>query len=164
MSQWHSLWPRNNPTYISWSSDFVIYIEDYFIYEGHTWDIGSVLRKDWPHKIPVDHWPIFHGLGILLNIFKIIWWMTIIYWNDLRMHRIPLVLFSAKIFILWQYTFCFIFQSTFALNQYQWFEWKSKSALPFWERGITLHYQTCWFCIYKRIGFSAAPPGRFAWF
>ena len=23
-------------------------------------------------------WPIFHGLGILLNVFKIIWWMNII--------------------------------------------------------------------------------------
>ena len=77
-----------------------------------------------------------------------------IYWNDLETHRIPFVLFSAKIFILWQYTFCSSFSSIFSLKQCQWFEWKSKSALAFRERGVTLHYQIQWFCIHKRIGFE----------
>ena len=29
-------------------------------------------------KVNMSTWPIFHGLVILLNIFKIIWWMNII--------------------------------------------------------------------------------------
>ena len=45
----------------------------YLIYEGHTWDTGSVWNKNLLHKMFVGHWPIFHGPVILLNIFKIIW-------------------------------------------------------------------------------------------
>ena len=33
-------------TYISWSSDFTLYLEDYFMDEGHTWYNGSVRHKD----------------------------------------------------------------------------------------------------------------------
>ena len=29
-------------TYISWSSDFALYLEDYLMDEGHTLDSGSV--------------------------------------------------------------------------------------------------------------------------
>ena len=54
------------------------YLGDCWIYEGHTWDIGSTWLKDWPHKIHVGHWPLFHGPMILLSIFKIIWWMKIL--------------------------------------------------------------------------------------
>ena len=32
----------------------------------------------WPQNKYRSTWPIFHGLVILLNIFKIIWWMNII--------------------------------------------------------------------------------------
>ena len=37
-------------TYISWSSDFALYLEDYLIDEGHTRYNGSVWHKDWSHK------------------------------------------------------------------------------------------------------------------
>ena len=41
-------------TYISWSSDFTLYLEDCLMDEGHTWYNGSVWHKDWPHKIYID--------------------------------------------------------------------------------------------------------------
>ena len=52
--------------------------------EGHTLDNGSVWQspKDWPHKIYVDHWRIFHGPVILLNIFKTVWWRSIIFGKE----------------------------------------------------------------------------------
>ena len=34
--------------------------------------------KIWPQSKYKSTWPIFHGLVIWLNIFKIIWWMNII--------------------------------------------------------------------------------------
>ena len=45
-----------------------------------------------------------------------------------------------------------VFSSIFALNQYQWFEWKWKSALAFRERGVNLHFKIRLFCICKLIG------------
>ena len=38
----------------------------------------TVWPKLWPQSKYRSTWPLFHGLGILLNIFKIIWWMNII--------------------------------------------------------------------------------------
>ena len=38
-------------TYISWSSDFALYLEDYLIDEGHTWYNRSLWHKGWLHKI-----------------------------------------------------------------------------------------------------------------
>ena len=38
-SLWPGVWPKNkcrSLTYISWSSDFALYFEDYLIYEHHT--------------------------------------------------------------------------------------------------------------------------------
>ena len=52
-------------TYILWSSDFASYLEDYLMENCCTWDNGSVWHKDWPLKIYVGHWPIFHGPLIL---------------------------------------------------------------------------------------------------
>ena len=75
-----NLWPKMNVSHSDLYftiSNFVLYLEDYLIYEGHTWDIGSIWHKDWPHKIYVGLWPMFHGAVILLNIFKIIWWINI---------------------------------------------------------------------------------------
>ena len=41
-------------------------------------DNEKVWPKLWPQSKYKSTWPIFHGLVILLNIFKIIWWMNII--------------------------------------------------------------------------------------
>ena len=41
-------------------------------------DNETVWPKLWPQSKYKSTWPIFHGLVILLNIFKIIWWMNII--------------------------------------------------------------------------------------
>ena len=43
------------------------------------WDYGSVWPDDvWHQNKCRSMWPLFHGPVILLNIFKIIWWMNII--------------------------------------------------------------------------------------
>ena len=41
-------------------------------------DNETVWHKLWPQNKYTSTWPIFHGLVILLNIFKIIRWMNII--------------------------------------------------------------------------------------
>ena len=65
-------------TYISWSSDFVLYLEDYLMDECCTGDIDSVWHKHSPWIIYVGQWPIFHGLVIWLYILKSIWWTNVI--------------------------------------------------------------------------------------
>ena len=41
-------------------------------------DNETVWPKLWPQSKYKSTWPVFYGLVILLNIFKIIWWMNII--------------------------------------------------------------------------------------
>ena len=41
-------------------------------------DNETLWHKLWPQNKYRSTWPIFHGLVILLNIFKIIWWMNTI--------------------------------------------------------------------------------------
>ena len=41
-------------------------------------DNETVWPKLWPQSKCKSIWPIFHGLVVLLNIFKINWWMNII--------------------------------------------------------------------------------------
>ena len=49
---WHKLWPQHdNMTYISWSSDFAWYLQDYLMGEHHSWYIGSARHNDWPHQV-----------------------------------------------------------------------------------------------------------------
>ena len=67
-------------TYISWSSDFALYLEDYLMDEGHTWYNVSVWHKGWPHKIYIGQWCIFHGFAILRYFLKTIWWVKVILW------------------------------------------------------------------------------------
>ena len=35
-SVWPKVWPKNKVMYISWSSDFALYLEEYFVYKHHT--------------------------------------------------------------------------------------------------------------------------------
>ena len=55
-------------TYISWSSDFALYLEDYLMGKCHNWNIGSMWCKDLPHKMYVGQWHTFHGPVILSYI------------------------------------------------------------------------------------------------
>ena len=52
-------------TYISWSTDFCLYLEDYLVYEHHTLDYESVWPNIWPQNKSRSLWPIFHGPLIL---------------------------------------------------------------------------------------------------
>ena len=65
-------------TYISWSSDFALYLEDYLMDKCHNWNIGSMWCKDLPHKMYVGQWPTFHGPVILSYILKTFWWRNAI--------------------------------------------------------------------------------------
>ena len=38
-------------TYISWSSDFALYLEDYLMDKCHNWNIGSMWLKNLPHEM-----------------------------------------------------------------------------------------------------------------
>ena len=65
-------------TYISWSSDFALYLEDYLINKCHNWNIGSMWSKDLPHKMYVGQWPTFHGPVFLSYILKTTWWINVV--------------------------------------------------------------------------------------
>ena len=53
-------------TYISWSSDFVLYLEDYLMDKCCTGDTDSMWHKHWTETIYVRQWPVFHGPVICL--------------------------------------------------------------------------------------------------
>ena len=63
-------------TYISWSSDFALYFEDYLMYEHHYLGLWV-----WPQNKYRSLWPIWHGLVISRYIFKTTWCMNIILWD-----------------------------------------------------------------------------------
>ena len=58
-------------TFILWSSDFVSCLEDYLLQKSCTWDDMLVSLRDWPCKLYVGQWPIFHGPLILPYIIVI---------------------------------------------------------------------------------------------
>ena len=57
-------------TYISWFSDFALYLEYYLLDKCHTWDISSMWPNEWPLTISRSLWPIFHGSVILPYILN----------------------------------------------------------------------------------------------
>ena len=82
-SVWPDIWPKNKCfssftiTFISWSSDFALYLPYIWWMSVIFSDNEAVWPKVWPQIKYRSTWPIFYGLVILLNNFKIIWWMNI---------------------------------------------------------------------------------------
>ena len=64
-------------TYISWFSDFALYLEYYLLDKCHTWDISSMWPNEWPLTISRSLWPIFHGSVILPYILNTICWLNV---------------------------------------------------------------------------------------
>ena len=64
-------------TYISWFSDFALYLEYYLLDKCHTWDISSVWPDYWRQNISLLVWPIFHGSVILPYILNTICWINV---------------------------------------------------------------------------------------
>ena len=58
-------------TYISRSSDFALYLEDYLMYVHHTFGVWIGMTSN------VGHWPIFHG-PVIVPYTLTISWMNII--------------------------------------------------------------------------------------
>ena len=68
-------------TYISWSSDFALYLEDYLMYEHHTLGLWVSMTRHLTSNKYMWLWPIFHGPVILPYNLKTIWCMNIILWD-----------------------------------------------------------------------------------
>ena len=68
-------------TYISWFSDFALYLEYYLLDKCHTWDISSMWPNEWPLTISRSLWPIFHGSVILPYILNTICWNKCHTWD-----------------------------------------------------------------------------------
>ena len=68
-------------TYISRSSDFALYLEDYLMCEHHTLGLWISMTRGRPQNKCRSLWPIFHGQVILPLIWKTIWCMNIIIWD-----------------------------------------------------------------------------------
>ena len=64
-------------TYISWFSDFALYLEYYLLDKCHTWDISSLWPDYWRQNLPLLVWPIFHGSVILPYILNTICWINV---------------------------------------------------------------------------------------
>ena len=74
---WVSAWQILTRTYISWFSDFALYLEYYLLVKCHTWDISSMWPNEWPLTISRSLWPIFHGSVILPYILNTICWINV---------------------------------------------------------------------------------------
>ena len=83
-----------------------------YLDEGHTWDNELVWHKDWPHKIYIGQWPIFHSPVILLNILKTIRWRNVILGimdqNDTEIDLMKYIWIVS--FILWSSDFVLYLQ------------------------------------------------------
>ena len=66
-------------TYISWSSDFALYLEDCLMYEHLTSELWVSMTQHLTSKCR-SLWPIFHGPVILSYILKTVWYMNTILW------------------------------------------------------------------------------------
>ena len=64
-------------TCISWSSDFVLYLEDYLMDKCHNWNIGSMWCKDLPHKIYVGQWDHIKCMWVSDLHFMVQWFCHI---------------------------------------------------------------------------------------
>ena len=91
-SMWHEEWPQNICRsmwpYISWTSDYALYLDDYLIEKCHTLDISSIWLDGWSQNICMSMWPIFHGPVIIPHISKTIWCRNIIPWTLVPCDRI----------------------------------------------------------------------------
>ena len=79
-SLWPDYWRQNiyvGVTYISWFSDFALYLEYYLLDKCHTWDISSLWPDYWRQNISLLVWPIFHGSVILPCILNTICWINV---------------------------------------------------------------------------------------
>ena len=90
-------------TYISWSSDFALYLEDYLLDKCHNSDIVSMWCKDLPHKMYVGQWPTFHGTVILSISWRVLDELML-YWR---------YWFSVTQTLNWKYVWAMSWESLF---------------------------------------------------
>ena len=74
-----SIWMQVTVTYISWSSDFALYLEDHLTYAHHIFRLWNGMTQPFDLNMIVSLCdPIFHGPVSLPYIWKPIWHMNII--------------------------------------------------------------------------------------
>ena len=105
----HKLWPQNKYR-STWFC--LISSEDYLMGEHHSWNIGSVWHKDWPHQVYVGQWPIFYGPVILLHILETIWWRNVVLGLmdqcDTKIDLLKYTLCGSVTYISWSIDFAFL--------------------------------------------------------
>ena len=145
-------------TYISWFSDFALYLEYYLLDKCHTWDISSLWPDCWRHNISLLVWPIFHGSVILPYILNTICWINVT--PGILVPCDPII--DVKIYLWW----CDLYFMV------QWF--CLISWIPFWLINVTpgillpcdpmndhllylghcdLYFMVQWFCLISWILF-----------
>ena len=90
-------------TYISWTSDFAFYLEDYLMDKCHNWNIRSLWCKDLPHKMYVGQRPTFHGQVFCLMSWRlfgegILYWR---YWFSATLSLTYKYICRSVTYILW---------------------------------------------------------------
>ena len=74
-----SIWMQVTVTYISWSSDFALYLEDHLTYAHHISQIMKWYDTTFDLNMIVSHCDLYFMVQvILLYIWKPIWHMNII--------------------------------------------------------------------------------------
>ena len=120
-------------TYISWSSDFVLYLEDYLMDGCCTGDIDSVWHKHWTETIYVSQWPIFHAPVILPYILTI-WWTNVImeYWIHVKQRFTSKCMLVSDLYFMVQW-FCLISWSLFDGLMLFWSYWFNVTQILNWN-------------------------------
>ena len=125
-------------TYISWFSDFALYLEYYLLDKCHTWDITSMWPNEWPLTISRSLWPIFHGSVILSYILNTNCWINV----HLGYYFLVTRLLTSKyisvgvIYILWFSDFA-LYLEYYLLDKCH--TWDISSLWPdYWRQNISL--------------------------
>ena len=125
-------------TYISWFSDFALYLEYYLLDKCHTWDISSMWPSEWPLTISRSLWPIFHGSVILPYILNTICWINVT--PGILVPCDPII--DVKIYLCWC-DLCFMVQDFALYLEYYLLDkchtWDISSLWPdYWRQNISL--------------------------
>ena len=110
-------------------------------------DNEIVWPKLWPQSKYKSTWPIFHGLVILFNLFKIIWWMNIIVGMS---HRLTLSSICRSVtYILWASDFASYLEDYLMRNVVLGImdQCHSKIDLVKYMWVSDLYFMVHWFCL-----------------
>ena len=132
-------------SYISWSSDFALYLEDYLMDKCHNWNIGSIWCKDLPHKIYVGQPPTFRGPVISWRHFDggMMYWR---YWFCVTQTWNWNYLCTSLIYISWSSDFA-LYLEDYLMDKYYNNPCDAKIYHTKCMWVSDLHFMVQWFCL-----------------